>query len=310
MKRALVIGGGGANGAITVGRLSARNEDYDVIVGVSTGAIMSPLIALKKWDKLIDAFTSTKNKDVFKKYPFTPKGKLSIFKTFWRSIWGNYSVGDTTPMYDLVQKWFTYEDYKELQAKDIEVIIAVLNITTGHVEYKSNKDCHGYDVFCKYIAAASSPELIGSLWEFNDMEYSDSGLATLVPIVKATKIKDVSEVHVYTHRMFTREIKNRSRLMRKELLQIVNAAYRYVLIQRDNLEYKELREGVLRCLVKGIKVKVTFIDDKFKHNSMVMDPLIMGQMVEYGKKTAYDQNVNYEFNSDNWENLFDLQDDE
>lgn len=309
-KKVLCIGGGGASGAITVGRLAQRNEDFDVIIGVSTGAMMSPLVALKKWDKLIEAYTSTTNDKVFKVYPFTKKGKLSVFKTFWRSLWGNYSIGDTTPLYDLVKAWFTYEDYKELQQKDIEVIVAVLNITTGQVEYKSNKDGHGYEVFCRYIAASSSPELIGSLWDFNDMEYSDSGLATLVPIVKATKVQDVAEIQAYTHRMFTREPKNRSLLRKVEWFQIINAAYRYVLIQRDNLEYKELREGVLRCLVKGIKLRVTFIDDKFKHNNMVMDPSLMHQMVEHGKKTAEDLNVNYVFDSNNWEGLFDIQDDE
>lgn len=309
-KRVLCIGGGGASGAITVGRLAFRDIDYDVIVGVSTGAMMAPLVALRKWDKLIEAYTTTTNDKVFKSFPFTKSGKLSVIKTLWRAIWGHYSIGDTTPLEDLVKNWFTYEDYKELQNKNIEVIVAVLNVTSGHVEYKSNKDGHGYEVFCRYIAAASSPELIGSVWEFNDMEYSDSGLATLVPIVKASKVADVEEIHVYTHRMFTREPKRRSMLRRFEFLQIIHAAYRFVLIQRDNLEYKELREGVLRCLVKGIKIKVTFIDDKFKQNNMVMNPSIMNEMVEYGKKTANDLNVNYVFDSNNWEGLFDLQDDE
>ncbi len=50
--RAAVISGGGSMGAYGAGTLAALNKDYDLVCGVSTGALMSPLVALKKWDIL------------------------------------------------------------------------------------------------------------------------------------------------------------------------------------------------------------------------------------------------------------------
>lgn len=316
-KKVLAIGGGGALGAVTVGRLAFKNEKYDVIVGVSTGALMSPLVALASkgytecWERLKTAYTTTTNKDIFKRYPFTKDGSLQLFNALWSSLLGRWSVGNTEPVVSMIKKWFTLEDYETLQGLDIEIIFAVLNVTTGRVEYISSHDSHSYEDFCRYMGAASSPELIGSLFDFDGWEYADSGLATLVPLVKASKVKDVEEIHCYTHRCFDRVTKNRKPLMRFRFLQIIKAMYRYVLIQRENLEHKELREGVLRCLMKGIKIKCMFLDTSFsKTNTMTMNPKLMLKMWEYGYNNADNANMNRVFTLDNWEQLFDKQDDE
>ncbi len=314
--KVLCIGGVGAAGAETVGRLKARDEDYDIIVGSSTGAIMSPLLALASdsrshdsqpyWDRLVEAYTTTTNSDVFKIYPFNRYGELDLFNVIKQAVFNkSYSVGNTNPMLMLVHKWFTYEDYLVLQSSNVEVLIAVLNVTMGRVEYKSSKDSYSYDEFTRYIAASGSPELIGSLWNFDGWEYSDSGLATLVPIEKAAQIPGVKEIHVFTHRTLTKEYRPKKPLMKKAFMQIVRALYRYVVIQRDHLEQKEILAGVLMCLVQGIKVRVTFLDTKFsKSNNMVMNPELMTMMVKYGELSAFHPNINYDFTVDNWQSIF------
>lgn len=311
--RILCIGGGGMLGAHTVGRLSVEKKKYDKIIGVSTGAMMLCLLGIgddESYEKLKQAYTTTTNKDIFSYYPFSKSGELSIRKSLIRSVCGYISIGETERLDQFIRMWFTRSDYEKLQKSDTEVIIAVLNVTTGRVEYKSSKESYSYEEFTRYVAAASSPELLTSLWEFDGWEYSDSGLATLVPIVKGSYVKGVTEIDCYVHRPFTRVIKNSKPLKRRKFLQIIKACYRYVLIQRDNLEHKELREGVLRCLIKDIPIKIYFMDNQFKQNSMVMDSKIMKEMYEYGYNNHYNKNMSIRFTKDNWEELFNNQDDE
>jgi predicted acylesterase/phospholipase RssA len=57
MKKGLIISGGGAFGAYGVGTLASLNKDYDIVAGISTGALMGSLVALKKFDVLKEAYT-------------------------------------------------------------------------------------------------------------------------------------------------------------------------------------------------------------------------------------------------------------
>jgi|SRR6478609_1882969 len=313
--KAVVIGGGGAFGAITIGNASKLDKDYDYVLGVSTGAIMSVLFALKKWDKLKEAYTTSKNDYIYNIYPFNKKGDLKIYLAVWRSIMGYVSIGEMKPILALVRKWLSEDDYLELKDSGKTVIIALLNVTTGRVEYKYSND-HDYWEFTEYIAAASCPELLGNLWNINGWEYADSGLATLVPIVKATKLP-VDDIDIYIHREFKRDVKNSQILDMKVgalprlfmfSMRIIKAIFRYILIQRENLEYKEQREGILRALIKGKKVTCYYLDSMFrKHNAMVMDSKIMKSMYDYGFRNGMNK---FEYNLENWEGLFDPQDDE
>src|SRR5690242_16435662 len=88
MKRALIISGGGAFGAYGAGTLAAINKDYDIVAGISTGALMSPLVALKKWNVLKTAYTSVNNDKIFDKkwyrpHVFNKKGKLNVLSIFY-----------------------------------------------------------------------------------------------------------------------------------------------------------------------------------------------------------------------------------
>lgn len=315
--RAVVIGGGGAFGAVTIGNARRLNKEYDYVIGVSTGAVMACLFALgeKKADKLKEAYTSCTNDQVYNVYPFNKKGDLSIWKTLYRSLFGYISIGEMKPVLNLIRKWLSEDDFQELQDSGKIVIVALLNVTTGRVEYKYSNE-HDYYEFTEYIAAASCPELLGNLWNINGWEYADSGLATLVPIVKATKL-DISEIDVYIHREFKREVKN-SQILDVKVgyfdrlllysLRIVKAVFRYILIQRENLEYKEQREGVLRALMKGQKITCYYLDSVFrKHNAMVMNTDIMTKMYNHGFNNGM---IKIEYTKDNWESLFDPQDDE
>jgi len=69
-KRLLVVSGGGARGAWGEGLslyLDSQGNRYAMAVGTSTGALMAPLILLREHEKLITAYTSVKQGDIFNK---------------------------------------------------------------------------------------------------------------------------------------------------------------------------------------------------------------------------------------------------
>lgn len=315
--RIAVISGGGGIGALTIPKFRLLNKKYNYIIGVSTGAVMAPLVAIgdeESHAKLEQAYTTTTNKDIFNKYPFNKKGQLSILNAVWRSIIGKVSVGEMEPLVSLVKKWFTPNDWKKLQECGTIVIIAILNVTTGRVEYKQSNEID-YEDFCKYTAYACSPELLGTLFEDDGWEYSDSGLANLVPIIKATKVPNLKECDIFMHREYARRYKNSKPLLYTpswlKPFRILKAIYRYVTIQREYLEHIQLREGVLRCLLKGVEPTVYYIDGKFKNvNPMVMDKGKMKEMYDYSYAQFGITDIKHKYTLSNWEQLFDINDDE
>ena len=64
-KKGLAVSGGGAHGAFGAGTLAGLNKDYDIAAGISTGALMTPLVLLKDFDRLKEAYTSVTDKDIF-----------------------------------------------------------------------------------------------------------------------------------------------------------------------------------------------------------------------------------------------------
>jgi predicted patatin/cPLA2 family phospholipase len=90
--RALTISGGGSNGAFGAGLLvgwsrSGRRPDFDIVTGISTGAMIAPMAFLgQAYDPLLETvFTTISGKDVFEK-----KGILAII--------GSESIGSNEPL--------------------------------------------------------------------------------------------------------------------------------------------------------------------------------------------------------------------
>ena len=78
--KALVISGGGSLGAWGGGvaeYLFNTGNTYDVIVGTSTGALLSPMIAMNNFAELKSAYTSMNQNDIFDINPFCKDGSIS-----------------------------------------------------------------------------------------------------------------------------------------------------------------------------------------------------------------------------------------
>ncbi len=188
-RKGLAISGGGAFGAYAGGviqyLIKDLGRDYDIVVGTSTGALMAPLAALGKVDLLKKAYTNVSNKDIYNVNPFEiENGEVTGIKTWnaiWRIIRGKDTLGETKPLRDTIENYFTEELYSQLQAADKQVIVAVTNLNKQRAEYKPNYINFRQD-FIDWMWASASVPVYMSLVHKNGAEYVDGGLVDYNPI--------------------------------------------------------------------------------------------------------------------------------
>ena len=196
MKRALVISGGGCKGAFAGGvaeyLINKEGNDYDIFVGTSTGSLMIPLLALGEIDRLKEAYTSTKQEDVFNSCPFIIEKvngqvvdtHINHLRIAWNFIKGKRTFGESKPLRELITRCFTEKDFDRLTQTDEKVIVTVTNLTRNVVEYKYAKD-NSYEDFCDWIWLSCNFVPFMSLVEKNGYEYADGGFGNLIPIKEA-----------------------------------------------------------------------------------------------------------------------------
>lgn len=102
----LALSGGGANGAFGAGVLcgwtqSGNRPGFQVVTGISTGALIAPLAFLGPQydDELKQIYTSVDEKDIF-----IVKDVLGVLGMLW-----NESYADNKPLYRLIEKTITQE---------------------------------------------------------------------------------------------------------------------------------------------------------------------------------------------------------
>ncbi len=106
----LVLSGGGSNGAFGAGALvgwseSGKRPNFDIVTGISTGALMAPFAFLgsKYNDQLENLYTQTSDAGIF-----TSRGPLGIFKE---------SLNDTSPLRTQLGETMTDELLDEIAAE-------------------------------------------------------------------------------------------------------------------------------------------------------------------------------------------------
>lgn len=115
MKRALVLSGGGANGAFQFGALKYIEEEikprfpdfnYDIIAGVSVGSLNAVMLAMEKFPWLEKIWNSPNlEKLIF-------RGKLEVFQVMRRLISLERSILDNSPLLSLLQRYVRLADIR------------------------------------------------------------------------------------------------------------------------------------------------------------------------------------------------------
>jgi predicted acylesterase/phospholipase RssA len=193
--RLLVVGGGGARGAWSGGvvkrlRYTEHKQPYRYAFGTSTGSPMAPLIVLDKFGPLETAYTSVNQGDIFSVNPFTAAGQLRGLNAAWRFLLHKNSFGDSTKLLTMIKKYFTAEDFRQMndRGSGIEFTVACIDFTTGGVVYQSSAQAGlTYEDMCNWIWASSNEPLFMTFVPIGKDNYVDGGVRANVPVVRALK---------------------------------------------------------------------------------------------------------------------------
>jgi NTE family protein len=157
-KTALVLGGGGARGAFQfmAEKYAREHKGYvwDVIAGVSVGALNGTMLAMKKYERLEEIWRTITRDRVM-------TGRMGVWAIF-RMMFGAKSIYGNSPLWNLIQQEI------DPAAVGVDLRIGVVSLRTG--EYvRFEKDDPG---FAKAVLASTAIPIV---WEPVEVsaEYAD-----------------------------------------------------------------------------------------------------------------------------------------
>ncbi|HUR31515.1 MAG TPA: patatin-like phospholipase family protein [Saprospiraceae bacterium] len=287
--KALVISGGGSKGAWAGGLVEylsrERGMEWDVLIGSSTGSLLVPCIAVKAWDDIKRAYTTSSQKEIFSNCPFIVRKKddkmhttfnhLSILMQF---IQQRKTLGESKSLRNLIRQTFTRELWRTMKSSGKVVIVTVSNLTHNLIEYKYARD-YGYEEFCDWIWISCNLVPFMSLAIKNGCEYADGGFGNPIPIQEVINL-GASEIDVVVlqprHRSLISPPASNAFIL---LLKTYNFMQHQLSRDDISVSLAETRHG-------GTKIRLIHTPEELTDNSFIFDPNQMSEWWQMGHQHA------------------------
>ncbi len=293
-KKALVISGGGSKGAFAGGvakyLIQDKKQDYDIIIGTSTGSLMVIHLALEKIDELQELYSNIKQRTIFSNNPFFVKKVHGVqvigikhINTLWNFINGRKTFGESKNLRKFIKKKISPKDFETVKESDKEVIVTVSNLTENRVEYKSIND-NSYNDFCDWIWGSCNYVPFMSLLNKNNCEYADGGFGALVPIKEAI-LNGATEVDVI---ILETEVEHLSRLPSKNPFSLLSTVFEFML---DQIETQNVHIGKLEAKHRGVKLNLYYTPTVLTTNSLIFNKNLMAKWWHQGYEYAKQKDV-------------------
>ena len=331
-KNALVISGGGAKGAWAVGvlrhLLKDKRQKFDIAVGTSTGALISPLAVLGDIDDLVEAYTTVKKRDILG-CRFT--GNLALNALFGLFS-GKDSVFSTGPLRRRVEKTLDGSRWQRLVSGPAEAWVSVVNLQTGAIEYYgSHQPNMKRERFIEAMVASASIPVFMSRAEIASApgcSFVDGGVRDLIPLGQAIRLgaRDITIIILGPEPQPKRKDYNRLYKMLERTIDLqgeetaTNDIEFGQLVTREVLWRRRLRENLKAAGLEPAKV-----DAGFERTSKQDEPLArddrpyeavsfrlirpagsLGGTLDFDpKRMAESEQAGYDFasNLDNWRRI-------
>jgi predicted patatin/cPLA2 family phospholipase len=288
-KRALVISGGGSKGAFAGGvaqyLIDDCGNDYDIILGTSTGSLMVIHLALEKIKELNHLYSNVNQRTIFSNNPFFIKKVHGVkvvgirhMNTMWNFFNGRKTFGESKNLRKFIKKNISEADFNAVKKSNKEVTVTVSNLTENRVEYKSVSDCT-YKDYCDWIWASCNYVPFMSLLKKNHCEYADGGFGSLVPIKKAIE-SGATEIDVI---ILETEIEHLSRLPSRNPFSLLSTVIEFML---DQVEQQNVAIGKLEAIHKNVKLNLYYTPTVLTTNSLIFDKKLMARWWEQGYEYA------------------------
>lgn len=122
--RALILSGGGAKGAFTIGALKTlvgRNIDnFDIVSGTSTGSLIATLVCNGDFDKLENIYSNVEDRDILE-----PQNILANFNLKRPYLF------DTLPLQRMIDKHVTDEVFQNILRSSTHLCLTAVDLQTG-----------------------------------------------------------------------------------------------------------------------------------------------------------------------------------
>ena len=296
-KRACVISGGGSWGAYGGGTLARLNNEYDVVVGVSTGSLLAPLAALREWELLKAGYTNVECDDIFdtcwyKGRPLTKDGKLKKFPIMMTLLMGQKSICTSNALRRTIDRFFPEDYYYELRKQRKEILVGTQNFSEkpSKIHYFSSMD-EKYDDFKDWVwCSANFPfftSLVKKSWRdkvgnFHVGSWSDGGLTDLVGLDQLNK-RGYNEIDIILHR-----IKDDVSFEGNKINTLMDNVTTSINAMRYDIEFEYFYEKIRKLNKGGAKVTIYWLPIKLSANSMVFNKDEMTAWWDEGYETAFD----------------------
>lgn len=295
-KKACVISGGGSWGAFGGGTLARINSDYNTVVGVSTGSLLAPFVALKEWELLKEAYTNVDNSDIFdncwyKGNIFTKKGKIRKLPIAMTLLLGQKSVYTSNALRKTINKFFTETHYENLVKYNKEVLVGAQNFaqSPSKIHYFSSVN-EEYEEFKDWMWCSTNfpfyTTLVKKSWRdqqgnFHIGQWGDGGLTNLIGINQLIG-KGFSEIDIILHR--TKPINKFEGERVNNLIENVTTS---INAMRHDIEFECFYERIRRLNREGVKVTVYWLPRKLNSNSMIFNKQQMIDWWDEGYENAF-----------------------
>jgi len=262
---------------------------YDSVIGTSTGSLMGPFILAGEFDKLTEAYTSVTQKDIFNVNPFKTDGNIKALAAAWRIITGQKTLGETLPLKDLVEKFFTVDLYNQLINNNKTYGATVVSLTTAESEVKLLKD-NSYNDIVDWIWASANVPLFMSVLKKNNELWADGGLKDFASISYVLEQKLADEIDVILHTTTETTDKNF-----RTVTSVVGLILRVIDIFVTDVIQNDIENAKLRVkLDKEVKINFYYMNPSqvdLIGNNLVFDKTKMSRILEEGFRSVVDGSI-------------------
>lgn len=299
-KKAVVISGGGSWGAYGAGTLTRIDEDYDTVVGISTGALMSPFVALKEWEILKTAYTSITQDNIFdncwyKFKPISKKGKIRKFPIIWSLLLGDKSVATSKNLKKLIDLYLSEYLFNKIITSNKEVWVGSQNYAENPSKlHFFNSKNETFDDYKEWMwCSANAPfftSLVKKSWQdeygnFHVGQWTDGGLTELVALDQVMKSGKYDEIHIIIHRNKVEHVYEGHKVTN-----LIENITRGIQAMRYDIEYEHFYNKINKLNEMGTTVKIWWLPRKLSPNALLFEEKLMTEWWEEGYDTAFDEN--------------------
>lgn len=297
MRRGLLISGNGSWDAYGNGTLARINNNYDIVVGMSTGSLSAPMVALNQWEMLRNGNDLIKMSDVFdigwyKIKPVDKNGRIRKFPIIITLLLGNKTIYTSNRLRRSLDYYLTEDYYDELRHENKEILVGSQNYSRippkiqffssmieSCEEFKDWMWCSANFPFYGSLVKKSWRDLYGNfhVGRWNGGVLTDlDGLNQLIN-------KDLDEVDIILHRPRLEEKLEGNHI--HSLIEYVTSSIQSL---RNDYETQYFYDKIRELNKNGTRVRVFWLPRKLSTNPMAYDNDEMNAWWDEGYATAFE----------------------